>query len=207
MESAKKRELPLQLHVQPETSGDEARDAEDSVLVQRAQNGDSEAFAGLVERYQDRLYNMLYRLSHNHADAADWTQAAFLRAYEALGRFDGRASFYTWLYRIATNLALTEFRTRARRATASTDFGPGNEPSRTTTDPADRMELKEMHERASRALAELPEEYRAAVVLKDIEGLDYAGIAAILEVPVGTVRSRIHRGRTLLQQALQDDAS
>ncbi len=205
MDSAEKREPELHLRVQSDGPADDsAGAAEDGELIQRAQAGNADAFSELVQRHQDRLYNMLYRMSHNHADAADWTQAAFLKAWQALDRFDGRAGFYTWLYRIATNLAITEFRTRRRRGTSTTDFPAGGEPASEHAGPAERVELREMHDRAARALAELPDEYRAAVVLKDVEGLDYATIAEILEVPVGTVRSRIHRGRTLLQQTLHD---
>lgn len=205
MDSAEKREPELHLRVQPDGPADDSATAtEDAELIERAQTGSSDAFGELVQRHQDRLYNMLYRMSHNHADAADWTQAAFLKAFQALDRFDGRAGFYTWLYRIATNLAITEFRTRRRRATTSTEFAPGTEPVAPSDGPNERVELREMHERTARALADLPEDYRAAVVLKDIEGLDYAAIADILEVPIGTVRSRIHRGRTLLQQTLLD---
>jgi RNA polymerase sigma-70 factor (ECF subfamily) len=183
----------------------------DAELVRRAQRGAPTAFAELVSRYQDRVFNTCYRMCQNHADALDLTQSTFLRALEGLGQFRGRASFYTWLFRIAVNLTRSHRRSEARRATRPLD-GPSGDGHRSDPGAAGRdcpvsgpAEQRELQERVEWALGQLDDEYRAAVVLKDIEDLDYASIAEILEVPVGTVKSRIHRGRLVLRKLLRDE--
>ena len=180
----------------------------DGELVRQAQRGAAEAFAELVARYQDRVYNTCYRLCHNHDDALDLTQTTFVKALENLPRFEARAEFYTWLFRIATNLALSERRSRRRRPSVPLDnpdsHGRLHEPSE-RHNVAERIEQKEMHQRVEEALERLEPEFRVAVVLKDIEGLDYATIATILEVPLGTVKSRIHRGRLMLREMLTQE--
>ncbi len=186
----------------------------DAELVDRAQAGASPAFAELVLRYQDRVHNLCYRMCGDHADALDLTQSTFLRALESLHGFERRANFFTWLFRIAVNLAISRRRQRRRRKTASLD-GDGAEggrpadalPDRESIDPAAALERRELHERLAGALAEMDEDFRAAVVLRDVEGLDYATIAEILDVPTGTVKSRIARGRTLLREALMGTES
>lgn len=179
-------------------------------LVARAQQGDPAAFGGLVARYQDRVYNTCLRMCHNHADALDLTQTTFLKALEALTRFDGRAKFYTWLYRIAVNVTLTEGRKRARRSTVSLDGdadGAGIGPTLASDSeaPSAAAERAELRGEVGAALAKVDPEFRIAVVLKDVEDLDYAAIAEILEIPVGTVKSRIYRGRMALRALLQTE--
>jgi len=179
----------------------------DADLVACARRGEVSAFAALVRRYQDRVFNTCYRLCHNHADALDLTQSAFLRALEALPRFEARANFYTWLFRIAVNLATTQRRRQRRRERPAWEAGAGRpgpaEPaSRPEQDPGQRAAEAESLVRLEEALNRLEDEYRVAVVLKDIEEMDYATIAEILEVPVGTVKSRIHRGRMRLRELL-----
>ena len=181
--------------------------AEDE-LVRLAQAGDPAAFAGLVARYQDRIYNTCYRMCRNHADALDLTQTAFLKALEALPRFDARARFYTWLYRIAANLTLSHLRQRRRRRSVSLDRTDGEqgmpEPAAPpqTSAPGRSAEQRELRGRVEAALEQLDDEYRIAVVLKDIENMDYATIGEILAVPLGTVKSRIYRGRMMLRELL-----
>lgn len=182
----------------------------DSDLVVRARAGDSNAFEELVSKYQHRIYNVCYRMRHNHADALDLTQTTFMKAFEALPRFQIQARFYTWLYRIAVNTTLSHRRSEARRPTLSlvrTDESDGRdfEPAARNdeADPARDAEQAELRERLEDALGRLDGEFRAAVVLRDVEGLDYAEIAEILEVPVGTVKSRIFRGRTMLREMLE----
>ena len=174
----------------------------DADLVRAAQRGAAEAFAELVARYQDRVYNTCYRLCHNHADALDLTQSAFLKALEALPRFEARAQFYTWLYRIAVNLALSARRSQRLRKTVSLDHPDAPQRAPAANDAVERVDHCEAYERVEQALQQLEPDFRAAVVLKDIEGLDYAAVAAILEVPTGTVKSRIHRGRMMLRELL-----
>jgi len=181
----------------------------DGELVRRAQAGESAAFDVLMMRYQDRVYNTCYRMCNNREDAADLTQSTFLRAYEALGRFRTEARFFTWLYRIAVNLALTHRRRARLRRTlslvGSDEQRAGHEPvdAHQSAAPSNRLQAQEQQRLLAEALAQLDEEYRAAVVLRDIEGLDYAAIAEILDVPVGTVKSRIFRGRMMLREMLE----
>lgn len=181
----------------------------DAELVRRAQGGDPAAFAGLVSRYQDRVFNTCYRMCHHHADALDLTQAVFLRVLEALPRYRGTANFFTWVYRIAMNLLLTERRRQRRRPTLPLEPTPGSpgtaEPAAHESDGAAVVRQQELAARVQWALDRLDDEFRAAVVLKDIEDLDYASIAEILGVPVGTVKSRIHRGRLLLRDLLDEE--
>ncbi|MFH1746010.1 MAG: sigma-70 family RNA polymerase sigma factor [Planctomycetota bacterium] len=179
----------------------------DAELVRRAQGGDAQAFAELVSRYQDRVFNTCYRLCHNHSDALDLTQTTFLKALEALPRFEARSSFYTWLFRIAVNAAFSERRARLRRPTVSLDDpGPGGDPRASTAaasdDAAEVISRRETYSQIEVALDSLEPDFRVAVVLKDIENMDYATIAEILEVPVGTIKSRIHRGRLMLRELL-----
>ena len=180
-------------------------ESSDAELVRRSQRGDSAAFAGLVTRYQDRVFNLCYRMCHNEADALDLAQTTFLRALQNVGRFGGRARFYTWLFRIAVNVVLTGRRAGSRRP-ASLD-GPGDDvvPDRREADGAAMCAQHELQERVAWALSQLDEEFRAAVVLKDIEDMDYATIAEVLDVPVGTVKSRIHRGRLMLRDLLRSE--
>jgi len=149
-------------------------------------------------------------MCHNEADALDLTQSTFLKALEGIGKFQGRSKFYTWVFRIAVNLAISHRRTAARQTQISLDTvhkeSPGSNGSAAGNDDVSRRaEQRELHERLEAALQQLDDEFRAAVVLKDIEDLDYASIAEILDVPVGTVKSRIHRARLLLRQMLSGE--
>jgi RNA polymerase sigma-70 factor (ECF subfamily) len=189
-----------------------ANDAEvkDAELVRRAQGGDAAAFAGLVSRYQDRVYNTCYRMCHSHADAQDATQTAFLKALEGLGRFQARSSFFTWLFRIAVNVVISERRARRRRPAVSlhegNPDGPEREPAISGDDaPAAHVEQQESHQHLRAALDRLDDDFRTVVVLKDVEGMDYATIAQIIEAPVGTVKSRLHRGRLMLRAMLREE--
>ncbi len=191
---------------------DERANPSDAELVSRAQRGDPAAFSELVVRYQDRVYNTCYRMCHNHADALDLTQTAFLKAFEALPRFELRAGFFTWLFRIAVNLTLSHRRARSRRPTLSLHWSDDDEErpfdppaANDSDDPAEHAGRVELHQRLEAALGELDEEFRAAVVLRDVEELDYATIAEILDVPAGTVKSRIHRGRLMLRRLLEQE--
>ena len=188
-------------------SGSRPSDAE---LVAAFAQGRVEAFGTLVERYQDRVYNTVYRMVGSAEDAQDIVQDAFLKAYENLGQFRGASSFYTWLFRIAVNLALT-FRRRSKRLRLVRPLDEGSEVSlsqsqagRLVESPEAAMETAESRERVMKALENLDGEHRAAVVLRDIEGLDYETISGILDVPAGTVKSRIHRARMMLREDLRE---
>lgn len=193
--------------VESRSSGPKPSDAE---LVLRCQRGDARAFDELVARYQDRVYNMVYRMSRNHADALDITQTAFLRTFENLGRFESRSNFYTWLFRIAVNACITN-RRRAKhqpillQSLVSDDEGTprGFEPA-APLQSGHESDQRVFSARLTDALAQVDPEFRAAVLLKDVENFDYAEIAGILEVPIGTVKSRIFRGRAMLRDLLRD---
>jgi RNA polymerase sigma-70 factor (ECF subfamily) len=193
-------------------SADDRANPSDAELVSRAQRGDPAAFSELVVRYQDRVYNTCYRMCHNHADALDLTQTAFLKAFEALPRFELRAGFFTWLFRIAVNLTLSHRRASSRRPTLSLHWSDDDEErpfdppaANDSDDPTRHAGWAELQKRLETALGQLDEEFRAAVVLRDVEELDYATIAEILDVPVGTVKSRIHRGRVMLRRLLEQE--
>ena len=180
--------------------------AEDPRLIEECLQGRSEAFATLVRKYQDRLYNTLYRMVGNAEDARDLVQDAFVHAYCALHRFQGESAFYTWLYRIAINAAISL--KRRRRVTVPLDAGgngPGYEPPEDTTrsDPGERMQQEDRDRQVREALESLPPDYRAVLVLKDIDGQRYEAIAQILDCPIGTVRSRLHRARLELRERLK----
>lgn len=178
----------------------------DDELVQRAQRGDRAAFAELMLRYQDRIYNSVYRMCRDADDASDLTQTTFLRALQALPRFESRASVYTWLFRIAMNLTISLLRNR-KRVVLSLQHPDSEGRCRDLPDkrePRDDEDLDraELVKKVEGALEQIDVDFRAAVVLRDIEGLDYATIGKILGLPVGTVKSRIHRGRLLIREML-----
>jgi RNA polymerase sigma-70 factor, ECF subfamily len=169
-------------------------DTTDLDLVAQAQNGDRRALDQLLRRHQDLVWSICRRILGNDTDAADATQEAMVAMVRGLDRFDGRSRFSTWAYRIATNAALDEVRRRGRRAVPVEEV---REVPVVADDQriADRMALQG-------ALARLSEEFRTAVVLRDVADLDYNEIAEILNVPIGTVRSRIARGRGALHEIL-----
>ncbi len=172
---------------------------DDDDVVEAARAGDRAALEQLLRSHHDRVYALCRRITGNDADAADATQEALLAIVRGLPRFDGRASFTTWAYRVTSNACLDELRRRRRRPRPGlpdderADWSDPGVAMDTTV--ADRMRLDD-------ALARLPEDFRVAVVLRDVCDLDYAEIAAVLEIPPGTVRSRIARGRAALARQL-----
>lgn len=175
----------------------------DAALVEAAQRGDRDAFGQLVVRYQDRLFNTLLRIAGSQEDAADAVQDAFVQAYTKLDSFRGASQFYTWLYRIAMNIALS--RRRRRRLTASIDLAKecrGEEPADVARRPEEALLANEQVEQVQAALGDLADDHRAIIVLREIEGCSYEEIAAMLELPVGTVRSRLFRARLQLRDKL-----
>ena len=179
---------------------------DDRDLVASVRRGDTEAYGVLVRRYQDRLYPTLLRLTGSHEDACDLLQETFLKAYLKLDRFQGESSFFTWIYRIGVNLTLSDlqaakttasdFMTRDTATDGTGERGRANRPfTASGTSGARRPGRK-----SPRQL--LPDQ-RAVVVLKDIDGLRYEEIAQIMKIPVGTVRSRLHRARAELREKLR----
>jgi RNA polymerase sigma-70 factor (ECF subfamily) len=173
--------------------------ADDRALVSAAQDGDRTALDTLLRRHYDRLFALCRRITGSDADGADAAQEALLAIVRGLPRFDGRAQFSTWAYRVTTNVCLDELRRRRRRPIVG--LGDRDEHD-DIADPADDAPLldEQVGDRLDldAALGQLPTDFRAAVVLRDVCQLDYAEIAEVLEIPPGTVRSRISRGRVAL---------
>lgn len=185
-----------------------ADDRPDDELVAAARSGDRDALETLLERHHDRLAALCRRLCRDAGDAQDATQDALVAIVRGLDRFDGRSSFATWSHRIATNACLDELRRRSRRPVPA-DPGPSDElvdrgPHR-SVDPADAALASDERRRLSAALEALPEEFREAVLLRDVADLDYREIGELLGLRPGTVRSRIARGRGRLAQLLGED--
>lgn len=168
---------------------------DDADLAQRASHGDRAALEQLLERHADRIHALCRRIIPHRDDALDATQEAMIAVVRGIRRFDGRAAFTTWLYRVATNAALDELRRKQRRPV------PADLPERPATGPSVDVQVDTRID-IDAALARIPEDFRVAVVLRDLCDLDYAEIATVLELPPGTVRSRIARGRAALAEQL-----
>ncbi len=182
---------------------------DDARLISESLSGRSAAFGILVRRYQDRLYNTVYRLLGNSEDAQDVVQESFISAYQSLDSFKGDAKFFTWLYRIAMNAAISL--KRKKKATVSLETGSKHDLAIDPLDqsldnqPGDAMERQEEEDRLQAALDKLSPEHKSVIVLKDIEDMKYEEIAEVLEVPIGTIRSRLHRARLELRDLLEPD--
>lgn len=184
---------------------------EDAQLIEKIRTGQSEAYGQLVRKYQDRVFNTCWRICGHLEDARDVSQEAFLKAYESLPTFRQESGFYTWIFRIAVNLAMSKRREVSRRRTVSLDEGgtvlgeQARHLLRRASAQGDSASEEEGELRGclARAIQELDPDYRAVVVLRDIEGMDYQEVAKILEIPTGTVKSRLHRARVLLSTALR----
>jgi len=183
--------------------------ADDHRLIDACRDGDTAAFGVLVRRYQDRLFHTVYRLVENAEDAQDVVQEAFLNAYQSLDGFKGDSLFFTWLYRIAVNSAISL--KRKRRVVLSIDAARNGEGGVEPADPSEQtrpghhLEQQEQERRVQRALARLSPEHRAVLVMKDMEGQKYETMAEILQVPIGTIRSRLHRARLELRELLEQE--
>lgn len=182
-------------------------DSREQALIEECLNGQSDSFEELIRPYQDRLYNTLFRFAGSQEDAAELMQESMIRVFRGLRSYKGESSFYTWLYRISLNVAFTS-RRRKRLRTQSTqmhadsaemELPDNSQHSR----PGRNLELAEQKEVIQKALEEIAEPYRAVLVLKDIDDLKYEEIAAILDIPIGTVRSRLHRARAELRDRIK----
>jgi RNA polymerase sigma-70 factor, ECF subfamily len=182
----------------------------DSQLVARAQRGDKRAFELLVEKYQRKLARLLSRFVRDPAEVEDVTQEAFIKAYRALPGFRGDSAFYTWLYRIGINTAKNYLIALRRRAPTSNEVGAEEaegyddaEQLRDIDTPESQLLSKEIAETMNATIADLPEELRTAIQLREIEGMSYEDIAQIMNCPIGTVRSRIFRAREAIAEKLR----
>ena len=213
----------------PAGDSDSAADAQDRqarAAFEQARAGTRSAYGTVVRLYQDRLFNAVFRLVGDHDDAAEVTQEAFARGFEKLSDFRGDSGPYTWLFRIAMNAAVSRLRRASRRKTVSLDAldamgggyatsyrGGGGDPRRgryadsiqgNGPSPSDVAEQSEDHRAVVDALARLDAEHRALLVMRDLEGFDYKQMAEVLDLPLGTLKSRLFRARVALREQLQD---
>ncbi|MDQ7794878.1 MAG: sigma-70 family RNA polymerase sigma factor [bacterium] len=184
-------------------------DPADEVLVKRARDGDTAAFEELVARYERRVYNLAYRYTGDREDASDLAQEAFLKAFLALRGFRGRSTFSTWLYRVTTNACLDAVRSRQRRRTVSldqpiltVDGQVERQVSDSSVDPEELAQRREVQAVVRQAIARLSPDHRMVLVLRDLQGLAYEEVAAILGLNLGTVKSRLNRARLALRDLL-----
>jgi len=193
----------------------------DAELIRKAQAGDRGAYGQLAVRYQDRLYNAIVRMVGDREEARELAQEALTRGLTKLDSFRGDSSPYTWLFRIAVNLAISELRkvqrhrvfsldapgSRNGRAGAESDDQAAGLIDRVTRDaqatPAEQVETRERHQQVVAALGRLDPEYRAVLVMRDIEGFDYQQMADVLALPLGTLKSRLFRARLALKDELK----
>lgn len=182
----------------------------DQQLVERAQRGDKHAFELLVSKYQRRLGRLISRFVRNSAEAEDVTQEAFIKAYRALPAFRGDSAFYTWLYRIGINTAKNHLVAQGRRMPTSTPLDAEEAEAfedaallHEVATPENELMSKQVVEVVNSSLQELPDDLRTALTLREIEGLSYEEIAAVMNCPIGTVRSRIFRAREAIASNLR----
>lgn len=188
---------------------------DEKVLIRQCQQGNAMAMEGLILKYQDRIHNVILRICANPDDAAELTQETFVRVIENIDKFKGKSSFYTWAFRIAVNLTLTFCKRKVKLGFKSLDATDDEQQSQTanslkqaladehTPDPAAIAENKELCEILVAALMKLDDDHRAVIVLRDIEGMNYAQIAEVLNLELGTVKSRLSRARGHLREIVE----
>jgi len=187
----------------------------DAVLVQQCRQGDSTATERLILKYQNRIYNAILRICANPDDAAELTQDTFVKVIENIDKFEGRSSFYTWAFRIGVNLTLNYCQRSVKLGLKSLDAEDNEDSSKdkgvlkafltddSSPDPAVVAQNKELCRLVVKALMKLDDAQRAVIVLRDIEGMSYTQIAEVLDIELGTVRSRLSRARTNLRQIME----
>lgn len=185
----------------------------DDALLDQAAAGQTQAFETLVVRYQDRVYNLLLRMTNSPDEAEELAQETFLKAYRALHTFRRGSRFYTWLFRIAVNAGYSRGRRHALQqriegirldAATADGSGPGDYVKSKSPSPSKEMEQRQLRERVQEGLSKLDAEHRTVLLLREIEGLDYATLAQALDIPLGAVKSRLHRARRTLARVLKD---
>jgi RNA polymerase sigma-70 factor (ECF subfamily) len=188
---------------------------DDAVLVEQCQQGDSVATERLILRYQNRIYNAILKMCGNADDAAELTQDTFVKVIENIDKFEGRSGFYTWAFRIGVNLTLNYCKRGAKLGLMSLDAEENEHSGQakqvlkefltddSSPNPAVVASSKELCEIVMKALMNLADEQRAVVVLRDIEGMNYAQIAEVLDIEIGTVRSRLSRARSNLREIVE----
>lgn len=177
----------------------------DQELVRRVQKGDKRAFDQLFVRYQGKIFGLVTRYVRDRQEVEDVVQEAFIKAFRALPRFRGDSQFYTWLYRIAINTAKNHLVARARRppgADIDAEDAESYEPMRQVENPENELARDELSTVIHKAIADLPDDLRSAVTLREFDGMSYEQIAEIMDCPVGTVRSRIFRARESIDKKI-----
>ncbi len=186
---------------------------DDLTLVKRVRGGDQRAFKLLVERYQRKVYAVALGMLKDKEEAMDVSQDAFVKVYKYLDHFKGDSSFYTWLYRITANICIDRIRKRGGAehvefdesvATDASEARIGALGSRLGTNPQKSALRRELAEKIQEALAQVPEKHRAILLLREIEGMSYEDLARTLEIPKGTVMSRLFHARTKVQKILSE---
>jgi len=179
--------------------------SEEARLIKRAIAGSLEAFEQLIQQYEKRIYNYCFRMTNNQEDAEDLTQEIFIKVYKSLHSFKGNSQFSTWIYRIAYNTCVDKYRKQKIKMISLTSNDedekdidlPSNEPL-----PEDQIVNKEQYQLLCECISMLKPEYKTAIILRDIQNYTYEEIASILNIPLGTVKSHISRGRAALRDAL-----
>jgi len=181
----------------------------DQLLVERVQKGDKRAFDLLVGKYQHKIVSLISRYVSDHAEALDVAQEAFIKAYRAIGRFRGESAFYTWMYRIAINTAKNYLVSQSRRPPSSDVDVQDAEQFQVDTrlkergSPEHELLKEEIENTIHQAIADLPEDLRVAITLREMDGMSYEDIATTMDCPIGTVRSRIFRAREAIDKRLR----
>jgi len=188
---------------------------DDATLVEQCRSGDSAAMERLILKYQNRIYNVILKICANPNDAAELTQETFVKIIQSIDKFQGKSSFYTWAFRIAVNLTLNFCQRNVRIGLRSLDAQQDEHHAQAkgvlkellsddkTPDPAMIAANKELCEVVVKALMKLDDAQRAVIILRDIEGMNYAQIADVLDIELGTVRSRLSRGRSRLREIME----
>lgn len=179
-------------------------------LIKQAQKGDNKAFELLIDEHFKKIYNIAYRLSGNEADASDMTQEVLIKIFRHIGTFNGNSKFSTWVYRVATNTCLDELKKIRRRNAYSLDAEIDTGDSEVAVQVRDESsspdiaaEQKELSATVGKAIKRLSPDHSAVVILRDIQGMSYEEVAKILNCSVGTVKSRLNRGRAQLKKILE----
>jgi len=182
-------------------------------LIKQAQKGDNKAFELLIDEHFKKIYNIAYRLSGNEADASDMTQEVLIKIFRHIGSFSGNSKFSTWVYRVATNTCLDELKKIKRRSTYSLDAELDTGENEVVVQVRDEAptpdiaaEQKELSAAVGKAIKRLSPDHSAVVILRDIQGMSYEEVAKILNCSVGTVKSRLNRGRAQLKKILEKDS-
>ena len=205
-------ELPEEQEMSAASPGtDEEEGVADDVLVLKAQQGDVHAFDELVERYHSKIYGLTYNMTSNREDAEDLTQEIFVKAFQALPRFKGKSSFYTWLYRIAVNKTINYRKKRNRKRAMSLDQFDNEiklddvyHDLTSKGSPLRHLSLTELQKKLNEALQNLSEKHRTVVVMHDMQGIPHEEIARMVGASVGTIRSRLFYARRQLQAELAE---